>query len=414
LNAADGRLLNELVMGTLRWLRRIDAVVEAAARRPLSKIDAPLHSVLRVAVYQLCFLDRVPAHAVVNEAVDEARRRTHRGGAGFVNAVLRRVASGDGLHAWPVAESDPVRRLAVEQSHPDFLVSRWVERLGLESARQVLEVNNLRPRTHLLALGGESARDELATRLAAEGCRTEPSPVAPCGLRLLGGDVLATTAFAEGLCYIQNEASQVAALLPPPEPGERVLDVAAAPGGKSFSMLAREPTVRSTLVDVDAARLTRLRDNVARLGVDVSLVGADGRQLPFAPGFDRVLVDAPCSGSGTLRKNPELKWRLSTDEIDRLAAQSLALLRSAAGAVRPGGLLVLVTCSLEPEENEDVVRSFLEGSAAFDRVDLAAELAPAPPGLVVGDLWRWWPGPDNDGFTVCALRRRNAGNARFC
>lgn len=406
LDERDTRLLRELVMGCLRWLRRLDQVICAASSRRWSDIDHRLWSPLRIGAYQLLFLDRIPAHAAVDRAVEEARRRTHRQGAGFTNALLRRVARDPHLAAWPVEAKDLPRRLAVENSHPDFLVRRWLDRYGADTTRRLLAANNRIKPLHLLAFRDRSGRERLAHELAAEQVLTEPSAISSQGLIVRAGDPLKTRAFERGDFYVQDEASQAAALVPLPIAGERVLDTAAAPGGKTFSLLAAEPNLRIVAADLDLVRLRTLHSNAARLRRPVSTLVADARTLPCRTAFQRVVVDSPCSGTGTFRKHPELKWRISESEIRRLSDQAVDLVGSAASSVAPAGLLILITCSLEPEENERVVERFLFQSREFELVELESALPARQLDWVVArGLWRILPAGDHDGFTVQVLRR---------
>ncbi len=406
----DHGLLRELALGTLRWRRRLDHVITLASSRRFEKIDPALHAPLRVAAYQLLFLDRVPAHAAVNEGVEHARRLTHRGGASFTNAVLRRIARDPSLDAWPVAEEDPVRRLAIEKSHPDFLVERWCERLGGERARALLDANNRPKAMQLLAFRDRGGRELLAETLIDEGVGVEPSVLSPVGLIVREGNPLKSEAYTAGAFYLQDEASQAAALVPPLRPGERIFDAAAAPGGKSFTALAAEPDVRLLLADVSPRRLGTLRQNLCRLGRALPVLAADAGRPPLAGRFDRVILDLPCTGTGTLRKHPELKWRISESEVGRLSRQSLRLLRGAAPLVAEGGLLVAITCSLEPEENEEVVARFLDEHRELERVELGELLTYPLDGSIAGPgFWRILPDGEHDGFTVHALRRRRAG-----
>jgi 16S rRNA (cytosine967-C5)-methyltransferase len=405
----DGALLRELVLGCLRWLRRLDHVVALASHRRFEEIESALRGPLRVGAYQLLFLDRVPDYAVVDEAVEQALQRTHRGGASFVNAVLRRIAREPRLAAWPVADGDPVRRLAIEESHPDFLVRRWRERFGETRTRQLLAANNRPKPMQLLAFRDRGGRELLAERLIDEGIDVEPATLSALGLTVRAGNPLATRAFAEGDCYVQDEASQAAALLPSPRPGERVLDAAAAPGGKSFALLAAEPSLRPVLADLGLARLGTVRDNLRRLRRRLPLLAADAGRPPFARGFDRVVLDLPCSGTGTLRKNPELKWRLSEREVGRLATQAERLLGRCAELVAPGGKLVAITCSLEVEENEAVAERFLAAHRGLELADLGALAAPLAAHVEGPGRWRVLPEGDHDGFTVHVFQRRDAG-----
>ena len=408
LDERDRRLVMELGLGTLRWLRRLDEVIETASSRRLEAVDARLRNPLRVAAYQILFLDRIPAHAAVNQAVEEARRQTHRGGAGFVNAVLRRIARSPGLESWPVRDSDPRRRLAIETSHPDFLVERWIEHFGEQRTRDLLAANNRRKPAQLLVVGGSGGRDLVASRLAEDGVTTTPSTLAPMGLVVTDGDPVATESWRLGEIYLQDVASQAAALVPPPESGHRVVDLAAAPGGKSFSLLAYEPGLHLVAADRSLERLQTLRQNRDRLHLPMNLLLADGEMPPWRSSFDRVVLDLPCTGSGTLRKHPELKWRISSGEIDRLSRQGLAMIGAAAKLVRPGGLISVVTCSLEPEENSGMVARFQEKNPQFGSVDLAELLSPTLSQALVGrGQWQVLPGDVHDGFTVNVLRRQS-------
>lgn len=407
LSAPDRALLTQLVYGALRWLRRLDEVVVQAAERPLERIDRELLAPLRIGVLQLLLLDRIPAHAAVDTAVALARERRNRGAAGFVNAVLRNVARRPRLEEWPVGASDPLERLAIETSHPTELVGRWWRIYGEEQTRRLLAASNREKPLHVLAFSDRGGRRALAADLAAEGVTTEPSELSPLGLIVRQGDALAGTPFQRGDLYVADEGAQAAAVLPPPRPEERVLDLAAAPGGKSFALLAAEPAVRVVALDREPARIARMAVNARRLGREVRMVTADGAAPPLAASFDRVVADLPCTGTGTLRKHPELKWRFSVAALERLAGQGLELLRAAAGLVAPGGLLSVITCSLEPEENEQVVATLLH---------TGRHLGPVEPPLLKPheDLqtdsgagrWRLLTGGDHDGFTVHLLRRR--------
>ena len=328
LDVCDHRLLRELALGTLRWLRRLDHVIARASHRRFDAIEPALRSPLRIAAYQLLFMDRVPAHAAVNEGVEHARRLTHRGGASFTNGVLRRIARAPRLEDWPVTdEADPCRRLAIEKSHPNFLVERWFERLGSERATGLLDANNRAKSMQLLAFRDLGGRELLAETLIDEGIEIEPTTLSPTGLTVRAGNPLHSDAFHRGEFYIQDEASQASALVPPPRVGERILDAAAAPGGKSFALIAVEPSVRVVMADVSPGRLFMVRRNLCRLRREVSVFAADAGRPPTAETFDRVILDLPCTGTGTLRKSPELKWRINEQEIGAVVAPIAASAR---------------------------------------------------------------------------------------
>jgi 16S rRNA (cytosine967-C5)-methyltransferase len=402
----DQGLLRELVLGSLRWLRRLDHVLTQASHRRFAEIEPALRGPLRIAAYQLLFLDRVPSYAAVDEAVEQAAQRTHRGGASFVNAVLRRVARDPRLASWPVHEVELVRRLGIEESHPDFLVRRWLERFGESRTRRLLAANNRAKPLQLLAFRDRGGRELLAERLIDEGVNVEATTLSPLGLTVREGSPFATSAFREGDCYVQDEASQAAALLPAPRPGERVLDAAASPGGKTFALLAAEPTIRPLLADLNLGRLATLRDNLARLRRPLQMLAADAGKSPLAATFDRVVLDLPCSGTGTLRKNPELKWRLSEREVGRLATQAERLLARSAPRVGEGGALVAITCSLEAEENEAVGDRFLQAHPEFGCDDLRGLPIALAEHVEAPGRWRVLPEGDHDGFTVQVFRRR--------
>jgi 16S rRNA (cytosine967-C5)-methyltransferase len=411
LSEADLALCRELVFGTVRWLRRLDIVIEAASGRRLRQVDRRLLAPLRLGVYQLLFLDRVPPYAAVNEAVAEGRRRAGARAAGFVNGVLRRIAERPVLDAWPVESGDPAVHLALAASHPDWLVRRWLARWGADATRELLTANNAPRALQLLAFADRGGPAALAAGLAEEGIETEPSGLSELGLVVRRGSPFTSRAFGRGDFYLQDSASQVAAWMPRPRAGERVLDLHAAPGGKSFALLAAEPSVRLVAADRSPSRLRRLRANQQRLGRPFPVLVGEGSAPPFAPAsFDRVLLDLPCSGTGTIRQHPELKWRLSGREIERLARQGRLLLEAAAPLARRGGLVVVVTCSLEPEENEEMVDGFLADHPGYRLRDLGPGLSGVgggalAAGLFGGGRWRLPTSAEHDGFTVQAIDR---------
>ena len=403
--ARDRRLLSHLVIGVLRWRRRLDHVIAEAAKRPVSKIDAEVLGPLEVGAYQLLYMDRVPAHAAVDTAVEIVRRGPGRA-TGFANAVLRRIAERPRLEDWPVRSGDPIARLAIETSHPDFLVYRWLVRLGRERTEALLAANNREKPMHLLAFADRGGRGELKRRLADEGVVVEDSELAPLGLVVRSGSPLRSQAFADGDFYVQDSASQAAALIPPPSAGDLILDATAAPGGKAFALVSFDHAVRPVLADVSLPRVRYVRENLRRLRRSMRFVFADATSPPFRAGFDRVVLDLPCTGTGTFRKNPELKWRVSEQEIERLAHQGGAMLSAAAPLVRPGGRVSVITCSLEPEENEDVVERFLERHAEFQLESFAERHERwIQAGLESATRWRLMPGNGHDGFSVHSLIR---------
>lgn len=384
----DRGLVTEVTAGVLRWQRALDHRIAAAANRPTDRLDPEVLVVLRVGAYQLLYLERVPPAAAVHQAVELVRRVGKASAAGLVNAVLRAIASParrPSLPAPPRSTTD--RRAAIDflgitGSHPDWLVGRWLDRLGFETARRWVEFDNAPAPVTLRANRLRCDRDELAATLDSQGVTTTPTRHAADGLRVLAGHPLRTPAFEAGLFVVQDEASQLIAQLANVRPGERVLDACAAPGGKT-SALAGGLQRQGLLVAADrrTARLRLLRETLGRTGSPgMPVLQLDlARGAPFGPVFDCVLVDAPCSGLGVLRRDPDIRWRRRAEDLERLAAVQRAMLTQAARVVRPAGRLVYATCSSEPEENQEVVADFLRGHADFVRVPGggAAGLSPA-------------------------------------
>lgn len=405
----DQALLRELVFGTLRWLRRIDSVLAAASSRRIEQIEPVLLAPLRVGAYQLLYLDRVPSHAAVNEAVEHARSVAHRGAASFVNGVLRRIARSPRLDQWPVEAVGQIERLAIEWSHPELLVRRWLERFGTDKAVELMRANNQPKPLQILSFRSRGGRALLAERLIDQGLDVDPCLFSPLGLTVRRGNAFEAASFQAGEFYVQDEISQLASLIPLPRPGEKILDVAAAPGGKSFAIHAWEPSVRQVSADVALDRLAKMRQNQKRLGLGAPMVVADAGMPPWSEssGFSRVVVDLPCTGTGTLRRNPEIKWRLSEREIVRLSGQALRLLRSSARHVAPGGLLIAITCSLEAEENEELVGRFLASGEPFQLSALEGRVPREAEQFILGrGFWRVATNGDHDGFSVHVLHRK--------
>jgi 16S rRNA (cytosine967-C5)-methyltransferase len=402
LSAVDSDLLRELVLGVLRWKTSLDAEIGAISRIPLPRLAPNLREILEVALYQLRHLDRIPPYAAVSEAVTHARASGGEGASKLVNGVLR------GILLQPAPAEPPTEAsaeaLATHFSHPRFLVERWIERFGRETTRRALAADNTPPRLDLLVNPRKTAPAELAAALAREGIAAEATPMTPLGLTVLSGNPVRSSGLREGLFAIQDLGAQVLPLLLPP--GDLLVDLAAAPGGKSLSALAHGRARHAVAVDVSLPRLLLVSANARRLEVAARPVAADLESPPLRGGaFDRVLLDAPCTGTGTLRKNPEIRYRVTAAAIERLAARQERWLAAAAALLAPGGWLLYSTCSLEPEENERVV----------ERVCAAVEgLSPAPieppPGLepfVEGARLRLFPGELTDGFTAHLLRRRS-------
>ena len=400
----DRAFARELVFGVLRFRRSLDYALESFYRRPLARLQPELRTALRLGLYQIRYLDRVPARAAVSEAVSLAVAALgHRAGA-VVNAVLRSYLRAD--HPWPRPGGDPDLYLRVGLSHPDWLVDRAVARLGPEAARRALEANNRSPQSFLRVAGG-SDPDATRRSLEEDGVETAPSPLAPRCLRVLRGNPTASRAYAEGAVHPQDAGSQLIGWLLPD--GGRVVELAASPGGKA-AILAERWAPRPVLAaDLRPARVRLLAETADRLGAtNLVPLAAHAGSPPFLPGtFDRVLLDAPCSGLGTLARNPDLKWNSSPKRLRSLARKQQFLAASAARLVAPGGYLLYSVCSLEPEETDEVIASLREQAPEFHPADLRAPLPPQlHPLLDDSGALRLLPGlHDTDGYYAALLRR---------
>lgn len=412
LSPRDRALLTELVYGTLRWRLRLDWHLSRYLRRPLTKTDPYLRNLLRLALYQILFLDRVPDYAAVNEAVELAKRQGGRRGAGFVNGILRKFLREEGPVSYPDPDADLISYLAVIGSHPQWLVKRWLEQFGREETQALLKANNEEAPLTLRANLLRGARETLLRRWVESGLEAIPTRWSPQGIRVKGAfGVERLPGFDEGLFQVQGEASQLVAYLLDPKPGERVLDACAAPGGKS-THLAELMQDRGEIMatDISARGLEKLTQNVQRLRMhsirpcraDV-LKGLDGiLALPY----DRILVDAPCSALGTLRSHPEAKWHRGEADIERLSRLQRRLLRQASRWLKPGGTLVYATCTLTREENEETVENFLRAHADFVLDEAAGHLPGAAKQLASGRYLVALPHRhDTEGFFAARMRK---------
>ena len=402
LDPREADLLRELVLGVLRWKTALDAEIAGTSRIPLPKLAPNLREILEVALYQLRHLDRIPPYAAVSEAVGHARDSGGEGAARLVNGVLRGIL----LLPPPAPPVAPdAKALATFYAHPVFLVERWLTRFGPAETRRILEADDAPPRLDLLVGPRGGSREDARAALAREGVETEPSPLVPRALTVLSGSPVRADLLAAGTYAIQDVGSQLLPLLLPP--GEVLVDLAAAPGGKSMSALAHGRARTALALDASAARLRRVVENAARLGLErMRPAAADASHPPLpARRFDRVILDAPCSGTGTLRKNPEIRYRVTADAIARMARSQEEWLAAAAELLGPGGFVLYATCSLEEEENERVVERVLARDPSLERAAIEPP-TPAAARLVAGDRFQILPDESSDGFTAHLLRRR--------
>ncbi|MCG3777966.1 MAG: Ribosomal RNA small subunit methyltransferase B [Nitrospira sp.] len=425
-HAFDGRdraLTVELTYGVLRRLATIDWRLEPVLDKPLLRLPIVVQMVLRLGAYQLLFLDRIPESAAVNESVNLTRAVAStlgRDWSGLVNAVLRSLLRHPRA-PWPRMDEYPAQALSVRYSVPIWLSSRWVERLGLAAAEAACEGVSVAPPMTLRVNQLVTTRDALLEKFAQAGMTAKPTTISPFGIMLEdGGPVPALPGFQEGAFYVEDEAAQLVPLLLDPRPGETVLDACAAPGGKS-THLAELMQNKGTIYAVDrsGARLDLVRTNCRRLGIqNVVPIAGDIRELrewvpsmkqsaAGQPLVDRILVDAPCSGLGVLRRHPEAKWRKDEQSLPRHQSLQWQILEAVAPCLRPGGVLVYSTCSTEPEENEDVIERFCRAHAEFQRESVSSWLPSAAQEFVTeqGALSTVGNRFSMDGFYAARLRK---------
>ncbi len=412
LSERDRALLTELTYGTLRWRGKIDARLSQNLYRPLAHTDAWVRNLLRVTVYQLFFLDKIPDYAAVNEAVELTK--SQRGGktAGFVNGVLRNLLRRKNSAAKAPAADDSIPTLATELSHPEWLVQRWIAEFGLSAAGSLMRANNERAPLVLRANRRKCSRDELLTRLRDHGIGATPTLLSPQGISIeSSGNVENLPGFAEGLFQIQGESSQLIAYLLAPSAGERILDACAAPGGKS-THIAELMGDSGTVIALDHSPrgLDRIRENIARLNLQsIQIAQADATQEltgTLGAPYDRILVDAPCSGLGTLRSHPEIKWQRQERDIPRLSELQTKILNRIVDYLKPGGVLVYSTCTLTRDENERIIETFLAKHEQFELEDGARYLPAAARAMARGKFFQALPHRDHtDGFFAARLRK---------
>jgi len=362
----DEALLHELVKGTLRWRGRLDWALDRLVHIGISQVQPWVKNVLRMGAYQILFLDRVPAHAAVDESVKLAHKYGHPGTAGLVNSVLRRMAEEKDTIVLP--DGDDPESLAAWGSHPVWLTERWCARFGPDPTRQLLLANNRPARVGLRANPLKGTREQLLARLAEEGVTATPATLSTDLVWVENSQAPAKLpSFRAGWCTVQDESEALVARLVAPQPHERILDLCAAPGGKCTHMaelMGDEGEVWA--MERAAERVPAIEQTVSRMGMHcIHVVEGDGRTYRFPMPFDRVLVDAPCSGLGVLGRRADARWRKGPEVLREMPALQLELLAAAGRRARPGGVLVYSVCSFEPEETTSVVERFLRQNPAF-------------------------------------------------
>jgi 16S rRNA (cytosine967-C5)-methyltransferase len=375
LSQQDRGLATELVLGTLRWQSTLDAAIAAQSSQPLHKLDVEVLIAVRLAAYQLRFLDRVPANAAVNESVELVKRARKRSAVPFANAVLRKLAK----DAASISD-DP------KSAHPSWLVDRWNAYYGAEATAAICRYNQQVPETALRLPFDPARREQVERELSQGGIQLAPGQLLHSARRLISGDLTHTEAFRRGDVWIQDEASQLVALLA--GGGQHILDCCAAPGGKTSFLAERNPQSQILALDLHDQRAQLLRQRVRNANVEIrtaDVITAD------TGNFDCILADVPCSGTGTLSRNPEIKWHLRPEDLADLASRQSKILHSALEKLVPGGRLLYSTCSLEPEEGEKLVENVLQ--KPFELANITSELPKIASELAIFDVNSWLRGP---------------------
>ena len=360
LSTADRGLCTELVLGVLRWQSSLDLAIAAVSDKAPRGMDVEVLIALRLAAYQIRFLDRIPARAAVNESVELVKSARKRSAVPFANAVLRKLVSSP-----PIIDAHtPAEDLSQRLAHPRWLVTRWMEAFGAAATQKICEYDQSVPHTSLRLHGAT------ADELRSEGVETALGALVAGALRVISGDITATQSFRDKRVYIQDEASQLVALLV--GKGSRLLDCCAAPGSKTAALAFRNPEAHILAAELHPHRARLLQERLSAPNVEV--VTADITALQLGSTFDRVLADVPCSGTGTLARNPEIKWKLRKDDLEDIQKRQVQILKSALRHVAPGGRAIYSTCSLEVEENSAVIEQALSSHPDFRLLPSREEL----------------------------------------
>jgi 16S rRNA (cytosine967-C5)-methyltransferase len=403
----DTALLTELTYGTIQRQYTLDYFLAPFLKKP-KKLQSWVRQLLRLSLYQMVFLDKIPDRAVIHEAVEIAKRKGHRGIAGLVNGILRSVQR-EGVPSLDQI-SDPIERISIETSHPIWLVKRWVEQFGLERTKQMCEENLIAPVQTVRTNTVQLSREQLLDQLTNDGWNVQPSPIVPEGIRSLRGNLAHSQAFNEGLLTVQDESSMLVAHALKLTPGMKVLDCCAAPGGKTThiaEMMDNEGEVWALDLHEHKVKLIEEQRNRLKLTI-IHTKCIDSRKAGdyFAnETFDRVLVDAPCSGLGVLRRKPDIKYSKNVEDVQALKSVQQSILHAVAPLVKQGGILVYSTCTVDRDENDRVIEQFLQQHPEFMPEPLSLPEAVQP--LVNGHQVQVFPQDfGSDGFYIACLRKK--------
>ncbi|MFW5811108.1 MAG: 16S rRNA (cytosine(967)-C(5))-methyltransferase RsmB [Thermodesulfobacteriota bacterium] len=415
LQKRDIGLMHTLVFGVLRWRNRLDWIINHFSKTPLKKIHPDVLNILRIGLFQILYLDRIPDSAAVNTAVELAKTSSAKWTHRFVNGLLRSAVRKSESVPYPSPENDPALALAVTQSFPQWLMQRWIDRFGFEETRQLCEAVNTIPSIGMRVNTLKIERDHLLETLRPGVHSIAPARYSPVGLTLSNPEsaIPDLPGFQEGWFQVQDEAAQLVGYFLDPQPGDHVLDACAGLGGKTghiAQMMNNQGRILA--LDNSSAKLKRLRIEMARIGATIVSTRTHDLNTPPKPEefgtFDRILLDAPCSGLGVLRRNPDTKWRVSPSDFERYQARQIEFLENLAPLLKPSGVFVYAVCSSEPEENEQVITSFLISHPSFF---IEKEKSRFPPFLrsLMSDEGILKTSPhknDMDGFFSVCLKRK--------
>jgi len=413
LKEIDKAFVTELVYGTVKWKLTIDWIIEQFSRVKLSKISPWIMNILRMGVYQLLFVDRVPATAACNESVKLAKRYGHSATSGYVNAVLRNIARNKNKIEYPDKNKDVLRFLSIKYSHPEWMVKKWVDLFGTDFTEELLSSNNEVPELMVRVNTLKTTRNELAESLKTSGYNVENGRYIEQALIIKNPQsVSEMESFKKGYFQVQDESSMLVAQILDPRPGELVIDVCSAPGGKATHIAELMKNKGCVIArDIHEHKIKLINDAVNRLGLDIvktELFDATMTDERYREKADRVLVDAPCTGLGIIRRKPDIKWERTEADIREITGLQKKILLAAATYVKPGGTLVYSTCTINPEENEEVIMDFVRSNSSFRLVDITQHL---PKSLqkadAVNGYIQLFPNTDKvDGFFIARVTRK--------
>jgi len=413
-NIHDRSLLTEMVYGVLRMRGRLDWIIGFIYRGQLGKMDPGLKNIIRTGLYQILILDRIPDHAAVDESV-RITEKMFPGRTGLVNAILRNTIRRSGDIAYPAFDKDPASHISIYHSHPIWLVKRWIAAFGTEETLKLCSANNEKAPLCIRINGIKATRESVMERLAQDGCEVRETAFSKDGIYIINisKPIRELDAYKKGYFQVQDEASQLTSRIVDPQGGEGILDICSGVGGKTTHLAALMRNCGSILaIDIQEDKLKLLKKLSIRLGISILEIrkGDATKDLgrDFQNRFDRILIDAPCTGLGTLRRNPEIKWRIHPEDIKKITEIQKKILDRSHNYLKPGGILVYSTCTIMPEENEDIVNDFLSRNRDYKSIPIAGSI----PGALVdaSGFFRTYPHRHGmDGFFAALLQREIVG-----